>query len=109
MMILAQTVLQKFHPKPSEAAFSTVFFVLTSDRKGLVAVEYVGMDLVILGQGVSSRNSTHQMLQSGVKLFSISATRSSTQWWSLDDPTWEERELLFYGASTAKVISARMW
>ena len=32
----SNTALEKFHPKPSEAAFSPGFFAITSDRKLLM-------------------------------------------------------------------------
>ena len=51
-MILASTVLDKFDPKPSDAAFSTVFFrdsfqrETGSDVISGVAMEHVGVDAV---------------------------------------------------------------
>ena len=52
-VISAQTILDKFHPKPSEAVFSTVFFRYNFQPKidndvifGL-AVDYVGMDVLV--------------------------------------------------------------
>ena len=50
-MILSLTVLEKFHPMPSEAVFSTVFFCynfrveLDNDVVSGVAVDNIGMDV----------------------------------------------------------------
>ena len=41
LVILGSTVLEKFHLKPSEAAFSTVFLAITSDQKWLMTSHLV--------------------------------------------------------------------
>ena len=43
IVILSQTVLDKFHPKPSKVPFSTFFFATTSDRKSLMTSYAVGI------------------------------------------------------------------
>ena len=59
-VMLTKTFLEKFHPKPSEAAFSTVFRYnirpeVVSDAKSGVAVEHLGMGITI-EFGYSSRS-----------------------------------------------------
>ena len=51
-MILASIVLDKFHPKPSEVAFLTVFcdnfqLEVVSDVISGVAIELAGMDILV--------------------------------------------------------------
>ena len=51
-MILAWTVLEKFHPMPSEAAFSTVFPYslwpeVDIDVISVKAVDNVGVDVIV--------------------------------------------------------------
>ena len=57
-VILAQIMLEKFHTKPSEAAFSSFFAYVAGDVISAVVLDQIGSDVhVKFGDSRSNRSS----------------------------------------------------